>query len=179
MLPEDPATGENEMVNPVRLTSKLLVSSQIAPEDLPSLDALGIRTIVCNRPDGEGASQPSAETLEQTARDLGMTFTSLPMTPKFEMREGDAARFGEILDGAQGEVLAFCRTGKRSVSMWARSQLGKLETAEIERVAAQSGFDVADYLERVLDEEAMPAARPPTVHEAPNRGWFKWLTGSR
>lgn len=167
------------MVNPVRLTSKLLVSSQIAADDLPTLDALGIRTIVCNRPDGEDASQPSAETLEQAARDLGMTFTSLPMTPRMEMRDGDATRFGEILEGAQGEVLAFCRTGKRSVSMWARSQLGTLETDEIERTAAQSGFDVADYLERVQDEQDKPATKPPTVHDAPNRGWFRWLTGSR
>lgn len=167
------------MVNPVRLTNKLLVSSQIVPEDLPALDALGIRTIVCNRPDGEDVSQPASDALAQAARDLGMTFTSLPMTPKMEMRAGDAERFGEILDGTQGEVLAYCRTGKRSVSMWARSQLGRMATDEIERAAAQSGFDVADYLERVQDEDAAPAAKQPTVHEAPDRGWFKWLTGGR
>jgi hypothetical protein len=41
------------------LSAGLTVSPQITPEDVADLAKQGIRTIICNRPDGEADGQPS------------------------------------------------------------------------------------------------------------------------
>ena len=101
------------MANPIRLTSNLLVCSQLQVEDLSALNAVGIRSIVCNRPDGESADQPSTEEIAKTAQQLNMTFTHLPVTPKMQMRPGDSEQFNDILENSGSEVVAYCRTGNR------------------------------------------------------------------
>ncbi|WP_269843281.1 beta-lactamase hydrolase domain-containing protein, partial [Brevirhabdus pacifica] len=50
---------------------KLYVAPQIRPEQLPELKAEGIRAIICNRPDGEEAGQPTFAEIEQAAREQG------------------------------------------------------------------------------------------------------------
>ena len=42
-----------------KLSPALYVAGQVAPEDMSGLVARGIRSIICNRPDGEEAGQPA------------------------------------------------------------------------------------------------------------------------
>lgn len=142
------------MVNPIRLTNKLLVAPQIDVGDLDALSAVGINTIICNRPDGEKAGQPSSEALAAAANERGMSFTFMPVSMKFEHGPDDIATFAQIVEGASGEVLAFCGTGRRSTNMWALSQRGTSDADEIIRVAGQSGFDLSSM------REALAAAPP-------------------
>ena len=46
------------------LTPHLCVSPQILVSDLPALAQAGFKAIICNRPDGEGADQPSFKEIE-------------------------------------------------------------------------------------------------------------------
>ncbi|MTD95764.1 hypothetical protein GIW81_15605 [Hyphomicrobium sp. xq] len=41
-----------------KLTDQISVAPQIKPSELAELAAQGFRSIICNRPDGEGADQP-------------------------------------------------------------------------------------------------------------------------
>ena len=166
------------MVNPVRLTSKLLVSPQLQIEDLAALNVLGIRTIVCNRPDGEAPGQPTAQALSQAARQLDMTFVYLPVTPKMQIRDGDPQQLSDALDSAGGEVLAYCRTGKRSAAMWALSQRGKLPANEIVRTAAQSGFDISNLGDQ-LTLDVAPAGQPEMATPTRKRGFWSRIFGAR
>ena len=50
-----------------RLTDTLSVSPQITVSDLPAIRAAGFRVIICNRPDGEGADQPTFAEIEAAA----------------------------------------------------------------------------------------------------------------
>ena len=50
--------------------------------------------------------------------------------------------FAHLLRELPGPVLAFCRSGLRSTTMWAKSQRESLPRDEILDVAAQAGFDV-------------------------------------
>lgn len=54
------------------LVPELSVTAQIAASDLAALHAAGYRSIVCNRPDGEGADQPDYGEIEQAALALGI-----------------------------------------------------------------------------------------------------------
>ena len=42
-----------------KITDAISVSPQIAPADIQAIKAAGFRAIICNRPDGEGADQPT------------------------------------------------------------------------------------------------------------------------
>ena len=43
-----------------RINDSYSVSGQVSPADIDKLVEASIRSIVCNRPDGEGADQPRA-----------------------------------------------------------------------------------------------------------------------
>ena len=48
-----------------QLTESVYVSGQIGPDDLQTLAAQGVRSIICNRPDGEQFGQPDANQMAE------------------------------------------------------------------------------------------------------------------
>ena len=50
------------------------------------------------------------------------------------------------LEGSDGPVLAFCRSGTRSTTLWALSQAGKMPAQEIVAQAAHAGYDMSHLL---------------------------------
>ena len=63
-----------------RITDSLSVSGQIQPEDMAKLARRGFRAVVCNRPDGEAADQPSQKEMAAAAQAAGLEFLYLPVT---------------------------------------------------------------------------------------------------
>src|SRR3546814_7968304 len=61
------------------LTPALSVSPQIDPADVVALAASGFRSIVCNRPDGEEAGQPTAAAIAAAAEAHGLRFVHIPV----------------------------------------------------------------------------------------------------
>ncbi len=59
-----------------RLDAEISVAPQIAAEEVASLAAAGFKTVICNRPDGEGNDQPLFHEIEDAARKAG--FGGLP-----------------------------------------------------------------------------------------------------
>lgn len=55
-----------------KLKIDLSVTPQVMIEDLPAIRERGFRSIICNRPDGEGADQPTFKEIEATATKLGL-----------------------------------------------------------------------------------------------------------
>lgn len=91
------------------------VSEQLTVEDISHAKAGGIVTIVCNRPDGEGGNQTSSETLAVVANEKGMEFVYMPMNSPSEAADL-VSRVAPILQ-AQGDVLFYCRSGRRSTAL--------------------------------------------------------------
>jgi len=97
---------------------RFAVAGQIAPEDLPAIAAAGYRSIICNRPDGEGgATQPTSHALRAAAHTLGLQFAFLPVKPG-QITPADVERFAQLLDDLPGPVLAYCRSGNRATSLY-------------------------------------------------------------
>jgi sulfide:quinone oxidoreductase len=99
----------------------LSVSEQIRPRDVATLCAAGFKSIICNRPDGEGPDQPDFSEIEAAAKAAGIAAAYLPVVPS-QIRDEDAAAFGSLLDSLPKPVLAFCRTGARSTTLWSLSE---------------------------------------------------------
>ncbi|MFP3560266.1 TIGR01244 family sulfur transferase, partial [Paraburkholderia sp. SIMBA_049] len=106
------------------MTDLLSVSPQIAATDLHALHAAGIRAIVCNRPDGEGADQPTVAEIRAAAAPLGIAVHYLPVDTG-KVTDEQAAQFGALVTTLAGPVLAYCRSGTRSATLWALSQAGR------------------------------------------------------
>lgn len=95
------------------LTPALHVSSQIEPKAVAALAAAGMRSIICNRPDGEEAGQPAAALIAAEAEARGMRFVHIPVVPG-ALTEADGAAMAQALANLPTPVLAYCRSGARS-----------------------------------------------------------------
>ncbi|HDR8860727.1 TPA: TIGR01244 family phosphatase [Burkholderia territorii] len=130
------------------LTDLLSVSPQIAATDLPALHAGGIRTIVCNRPDGEGADQPNVAEIRAAAAPLGIAVHYLPVDTG-KVTDEQARQFDALVASLAGPVLAYCRSGTRSATLWALSQAGRRPVGDIVAIAAAAGYDLGALAPRL------------------------------
>lgn len=125
-----------------RINDHVSVSGQISPEDVATLKSLGFVAIVNNRPDGESPDQPAGNEIEAAAKAAGLAYHAIPLG-----REGVNADLVEktkaVIEGSDGPVFCFCRSGTRSTTLWALSQAGEMDASEIISQAAEAGYDMS------------------------------------
>ena len=131
-----------------RIDSGLSVAPQILVSDLPAIAAQGFKTIICNRPDGEGNDQPLFHEIEEEARRVGMEPLYQPVESG-RVRDEDAAAFGDMLEAAEKPALAYCRTGTRSMTLWSLSRAGKMHLTDILATAKGAGYDMHGVVRRI------------------------------
>lgn len=133
------ARGEDMDIR--KIDDAISVSPQIELNDIAELARLGFRGVICNRPDGEGLGQPGQQQMAEQARAAGLAFRYLPLAPG-HLTPQLIADFGAALAEMPGPVLAYCRSGTRSATLWALSQSGKRSADEILNMAADAGYDL-------------------------------------
>jgi sulfide:quinone oxidoreductase len=79
-----------------QLTPFLYVSAQISEADLGILAAQGFRSVVNNRPDGEGDGEPASATLATAAQGFGLDYRHIPIVSG-QVTDADLTRFAEAL----------------------------------------------------------------------------------
>jgi len=125
-----------------RINDHVSVSGQIRPEDVATLKQLGFVAIVNNRPDGESPDQPDGAEIEAAAQAAGLTYHAIPLG-----REGVnpelVVQTKAVLEGSNGKVFCFCRSGTRSTTLWALSQAGEEPAEAIIAQAAEAGYDMS------------------------------------
>ena len=133
-----------------RIDERLSVAGQILPEQMEALKAEGVTMIVNNRPDGEEPGQPPAADVESAARAAGLDYRHIPIAGGFSFDQ--VVAMGEALEAAPGPVLAFCKSGTRSIFLWALARAEAGDPAEeLMRKAVQAGYDLTPiwrYLQR-------------------------------
>lgn len=138
-----------------QLTEGLYVSGQVGPDDLQNLAAQGVRSIICNRPDGEQFGQPDADQMAEAASALGIQFRAIPLIMG-QLSPAHIEQTAAALTEIPGPVLAYCGSGMRSTMLWALAQAqapagpGKLSGDDIIAAAADAGFDISG-LRHLLD----------------------------
>ncbi len=123
------------------LSDTVRVAPQIALSDVTEAAALGVRTIVSNRPDGEDPGQPTAAEVASAAKAVGIDFVHAPVTGFPD--EAAIAAVGDVLKAGE-PVLMFCRSGTRSAMTWAIA-LGQAgaEPEALRQAAAGAGYDLS------------------------------------
>jgi|TARA_B110000908_G_scaffold102761_1_gene121129 sulfide:quinone oxidoreductase len=136
-------------MEPKKLTASLSVSAQILLTDMQAIKDAGFRAIICNRPDGEGADQPTFAEISQAAPNVGLQATYLPIIAG-KVSDNDAAAFDIAMSELPGPVLAYCRTGTRSATLWSLSQSEKRSLADILAVTKAAGYDMRGVVRRAF-----------------------------
>jgi len=147
-----------------QLTSELSVSPQIAAADIAGLKEAGFRSIICNRPDGEGADQPLFNEIGRAAQEAGLQAHYLP-AESGKVSDEQAQEFGALLAALPKPVLAYCRTGMRSTTMWALSQAHTQALPQILDVAKKAGFDLKGVVRRIANGGRTPVEVTEAEHD--------------
>lgn len=131
-----PAMTEFKLVAP-----DFAVAAQILPPDMARAAAAGFKLVIANRPANEAPDQPSEADMAAAAEDAGIQYRQIP----FQGRPNPAAvaATAALLAEAAGPVLAYCRTGTRSIMAWAMAQAmtGARKPDELLALAAKAGYD--------------------------------------
>lgn len=134
-----------------KVDDSISVAPQITAEDVAAIKAAGFTAIVNNRPDDEQDGQPAGDSIRAAAEAAGLGYSAIPITHAgFSLPQVTA--MVEILESADGPVLAFCRSGTRSCNLWALAQarMGQHPAVLIEK-AADAGYDLSG-LRPLLDQ---------------------------
>ena len=147
-----------------KLTSNLSISPQVLMSEIQAIAQAGFKAIICNRPDGEGPDQPSFKEIEQAANQYGLQAKYLPAeSGKVMDEEGQA--FGQLLNTLPGPVLAYCRTGMRSTTLWALSQADSTPLPQILEASQKAGFDMKALVQRIANGGKTPSDPSDVSHD--------------
>jgi sulfide:quinone oxidoreductase len=140
-----------------RLTESFSASPQVEPKDLPSISASGFRAILCNRPNGESPDQPSFEDVRRAAAAVGIEARYVPVTSG-KINDADVHRFATDIAELPKPVLAYCRTGTRSATLWSLSEARNgRPRSEILGITKAAGYEVAIAPRPVAIDGGSPA----------------------
>jgi uncharacterized protein (TIGR01244 family) len=129
-----------------QVTPDFAVAPQLAPEDMADAAARGFKLVINNRPDDEAPGQPSSGEMEAAVRAAGMDYVHIPVRGGPTPDQVDLYR--EAVDGADGPVLAFCRSGTRSIVTWSIGQAlaGRQDRQTLVDQGAAAGYDLTSVL---------------------------------
>ena len=128
------------------LSATVLASPQITLADVDLARSAGVGTIVNNRPEGEAEDQTPGPQIAEAARAAGLEYVAIPISHG-NFGEAQVRAMTDVLDNADGKVLAYCRTGTRSTLLWALAEAARgMPLEAICSAAAAAGYDVSPVL---------------------------------
>lgn len=138
-----------------QVSDQFFVSPQISETDLAQLREKGIGSVICNRPDGEGADQPTFQELAQTGEKLGLEMRYIPVSGGI-VEDADAQAFGQALETLPKPILAYCRTGTRSATLWSLAKAKSMPLADILSATKKAGYDMKGVVRRIANGGKTP-----------------------
>ncbi|MDP2696710.1 TIGR01244 family sulfur transferase [Thalassospira sp.] len=134
-------------MTPIQITDKLFITGQISSADIAGIIARGFVAIVNNRPDDEEPGQPQQAATRAAAQAAGLGYLYLPVAGATLNAEA-AGTFRAALRAASGPVLAHCRSGARSFTLWAIGEIlaGEITPEQLVALANERGCDASDVL---------------------------------
>ena len=147
------------------LAPTISVAPQIAADDIAGLAEQGYRAVICNRPDGEGADQPNFAEIARACAAAGLEAAYLPVISG-KVWDNDAAAFAALMDRLPKPVLAYCRTGTRSTTLWALCEAARGQPMPgIVAVAKAAGYDMSGVMRRIINGGKAPTSNTSLRHD--------------
>ena len=103
--------------------------------------------LICNRPDGEDDNQPTVAEMRDAAQAADLAFHHIPVAGG-EFPEAAIAAFRAVRRGTAGPVLAYCRTGTRSITLETLANPNDRPASDRLKQASDAGFDLTAMSEK-------------------------------
>ena len=133
------------------ITSHFAVAGQLTAKDFAQLAAMGIKSVINNRPDDEAGVSVGSDKAAECAERAGLHYRDAPVTNHAILDTAQVDTFEAALRAVPGPVLAYCRTGNRSSILWAQVA-ARYNTAEATLIALKdAGLDF-EFLMPELDQ---------------------------
>ena len=101
-----------------QLSADVCVAAQLDPAAMAWAAQAGFKSVINNRPDFEGGpAQPTSAAIEAAAREAGLAYAFLPVSPAIQTPQ-EVARFAPLMAELPKPILAFCRSGTRSGKLY-------------------------------------------------------------
>ena len=101
-----------------QVAPEFCVAPQLDPAAMAEAAAAGFKSVINNRPDGEGGpDQPLSSAVEAAAHAAGLEYRYLPVNGAFQSPE-EIAAMRKLVDALPKPILAFCRSGARSTRLF-------------------------------------------------------------
>lgn len=135
------------MTDFIRVTDNFYVAPQIGVEDVAKAAREGFTLLINNRPDGEVPGQPTHAEIQAAATAERLYCAHIPVIGLPTPRQAEAVH--EAL-AANARVLAFCRSGNRSINTWAMGEAmaGSRSSDELIALGEAAGYDLRPLLGR-------------------------------
>ncbi len=129
-----------------QVTEDFAVAPQLQPGDMAEAAARGFKLVINNRPDHEAPDQPTSDAMEEAAKAAGLHYLHVPVSGSPVLTAVEAVH--HAAKHAHGPVLAFCRSGTRSIITWSLGQLEKGDRSreDLIRIAHDAGYDLSSVL---------------------------------
>ena len=127
-----------------QVSDRLYVTAQPTQADIERAGSLGIVGIINNRPAGEEPGQPDVAESRAAAEGLGLKYWHIPVVPG-HITLDQVRAFQAALASANGPVLAHCKTGTRSASLYAIGEVldGRMAKDEVIPFGRALGLDLS------------------------------------
>jgi uncharacterized protein (TIGR01244 family) len=126
-----------------KLTDDIWVAPQIDAATVAEAARQGVTLIVNNRPEGEAPEDPQGPEIAAAAQAAGIGYVAIPITHS-GFSQPQVLAMVDALAGANGPVLAYCRSGTRSTLLWALAEASQGgDPDELTDIAADAGYDVS------------------------------------
>lgn len=135
------------MTNPFpQLDDTIFVSPQIQLSDIDHITKMGIKTVICHRPEHElSPAEPNFVTLQAVLTKHGIDMIYQPIQ---QVSTLDIEQLDGFLTNCEHPVLMYCRSGTRSALLWAlrETMVNQRDRAEVLAAAGAAGYDLSGYL---------------------------------
>ncbi len=129
-----------------KVTDDFSVAPQIELADVARAKAEGFVLLINNRPDGETPDQPTSAEFEAAAKAAGLAYVHIPVRGGPTPDQIEIER--QLLSETQGPVLAWCRSGTRSIVTWSVGEAlaGARSPQDLIALGAGAGYDLSGVL---------------------------------
>lgn len=133
-----------------KIADYLYISRQLTERTAKLAAQYDVKTVICNRPDGEEANQPDFETVKKWLHAAGIENVVYMPTTVDKIDDAQLKEFQETISQSPAPIVAYCRTGTRSALMWALNQAKRgVEVNSLIRAADLAGIDLTPMRDKL------------------------------
>ena len=148
----------------VYLTPEFAVTGAIDAADFAIIRALGFRSVINNRPDGEEPGQLTGADEAALATSAGLGYRFIPAAKLDLFSDHVVGEMQSALQTLDGPILAHCKAGMRSAIAWAAASSHSQPIDEILDKVAAAGFDF-DFLRDDFEALILPPPGAASITE--------------